>query len=181
MQRDDAKEASAGLWIFMLAVYSRPGVAAACLRLQETHGLDVTLLLAVLYGGVTGHVPDERQILAFDHGCSAWRMTVVHPLRTARRAMKQHLWLEQQAQSQALRQRVKAAELDAERIQASFLEEEVLKIPMSSALCDVRRLGTLADAVLDIFDLHRAIRLSEDVLTIANGVLGAFGVARDAV
>jgi len=32
-------------WDFSLAVYRRPGVAAACLRLQDEAGVDVNLLL----------------------------------------------------------------------------------------------------------------------------------------
>jgi len=93
--------------------------------------------------------------------------------------MKQHVWLKQHAKGQVLRERVKAAELDAERIQALFGEEKVLGIQMSSALENAEKLGTLADMVLDLYDLYRPVRLSEDVLTIVNGVLGAWGAGRE--
>lgn len=176
---DVADGRNSELWAFMLAVYARPGVADACLRLQEAHGLDVILLLTVLHGGVTGHVADPQQIQDLEQDCSEWRKTVVHPLRKARRAMKQHVWLKQHAKGQVLRERVKAAELDAERIQASFGEEKVLGIQMSSALENAEKLGTLADMVLDLYDLYRPVRLSEDVLTIVNGVLGAWGAGRE--
>ena len=38
-------------WDFSLAVYGRPGVAPACLALQQRHGADVNLLLFCAWFG----------------------------------------------------------------------------------------------------------------------------------
>lgn len=38
-------------WRFSCAVYAAPGVAQACLELQDTHGADVNLLLLAAWLG----------------------------------------------------------------------------------------------------------------------------------
>ena len=45
-------------WQFSGAVYAHPGVAEACLDLQDRHGLDVNLLLFCAWAGVQGRVFD---------------------------------------------------------------------------------------------------------------------------
>ncbi|MDW6024340.1 TIGR02444 family protein [Mesorhizobium sp. BAC0120] len=170
-QRVNNEKAPADLWAFMLSVYSRPGVAPACLRLQDDHGLDIPLMLAVLYGGVTGRVPSSEQIRTFDQNCRVWRETAVRPLRQVRRAMKSHNWLASQPRILLLRERVKAAELDAEKVEAEVLEQMLGEILPSSRLCDVEGLLDLTVSVLDLYDPERKEWLPSDLNAIAAAVL----------
>ena len=50
----EAAEAAASFWAFSLEFYARPGVAEACLALQDRHGLDVNILLLCCWLGWSG-------------------------------------------------------------------------------------------------------------------------------
>lgn len=171
MIKADNDEAPLDLWPFMLGVYANPGVATACLRLQEAHGLDIPLMLAVLHGGVTGHVPGPEQIQMFDQNCRAWREAAIRPLREARRAMKSHDWLASQPRVPGLRDSVKAAELEAERVEADVLEQMLSDIPPGPRLIDIDGLSGLTATVLDLYDPGRTERVPPDVNTIAAAAL----------
>jgi uncharacterized protein (TIGR02444 family) len=98
-------------WRHVLALYGRPGVAPACLLLQDR--LDVDVLVLLHMGFVCqqhGLRLQAEQIEAADAVVRVWREQVVRPLRAARRAIARD-----DPQTQALRQRVQQAELGAEQ------------------------------------------------------------------
>ncbi|MCW2307702.1 TIGR02444 family protein [Rhodobium gokarnense] len=113
------------LWAFALAVYGRRGVAEACLCLQDRCGADVPLMLAVLFAAGRGMAPDRGRMERLDTLCRDWRSEVVMPLRKARRWIKGRDWMETHAAVPALRDGIKALELEAERIELMALEAEV--------------------------------------------------------
>jgi uncharacterized protein (TIGR02444 family) len=103
-----------GLWEFSLAIYAMPNVAPACLRCQDESGADVNMLLFLLWQARRGNRLTSDEIEAADHLIRGWRSEIVHPLRKARRALKT-------VGEKALRARVAAAELEAERLQQERL------------------------------------------------------------
>ena len=109
----------ADLWSFALSTYARPGVEAACLRLQE-QGADVCLLLCGAWLEQRGVVCVPERVHALQQLARPWQAQVIEPLRQVRvqwRAMAQ-----QDEQLKALRERVKTLELDAERQLLARLE-----------------------------------------------------------
>ncbi len=95
-------------WDWAVAAYARPGVAEACLDLQDSYGQNVPLLLwAVWRGGDVGDAVDLATL---------WESEVIGHLRHARRNLKRFGGYE------ALRERIKADELDAERTLMTALE-----------------------------------------------------------
>ncbi|MCG7506883.1 TIGR02444 family protein [Mesorhizobium retamae] len=171
MEKADTDKTRLDLWPFMLSVYARPGIAAACLRLQEAHGLDIPLMLAVLHGGVSGRVPGLEQIQAFDRNCRIWREAAILPLREARRTMKSHQWLASQPRVPSLREHVKAAELEAERVEADVLEQMLSDILPGPRLIDLDGLSEITVTVLDLYDPGRTERVPPEVNTIVAAVL----------
>jgi len=101
-------------WTYSLRLYRRPGVAPACLALQERLGLDVNLLLFCIWAGSGGHrLPAKTMALAV--GLSQlWSTNVVWPLRHARRFLKP-------LSLPVLRREVARVELAAERVEQDFL------------------------------------------------------------
>jgi uncharacterized protein (TIGR02444 family) len=105
-------------WKFSLAVYAAPGVADECLAVQESHGVDVNVLLfcawlaaackvALTPGDIEGIVAAVR----------SWHEEAVKPLRGVRRYMKDVPG----GDVAVLRTRVKGAELEAEQIEQAML------------------------------------------------------------
>jgi uncharacterized protein (TIGR02444 family) len=139
------------LWRFSLAVYRQPGVAAECLALQDDYGVDVNLLLFAAYAGaIHGVVLEPAEIAAAGTLVGAWHDEVVRPLRATRRALKPREAGE--AAVKALRAQVKAAELEAERLEqvmlsqwaASRLEAWPRRDPHNAVTQNVRALLPLA-------------------------------------
>jgi uncharacterized protein (TIGR02444 family) len=109
-------------WAFALDFYQRPGVADACLRLQDYVGVDVTLLLFALYMADShGTVLEQADLEDLDHTVGAWREDVVRPLRQLRRRLKNGPDPAPGAATEGLRDRIKAAELHAEQIELAAL------------------------------------------------------------
>lgn len=113
------------LWAFSLAVYGRDGVADECLELQERLSLDVNLLLFAAYcGAVEGVRLEPQDIAAAGAVVADWHGEIVRALRRARRALKPASADADnplRGDSAVLRTRVKAAELEAEKIEQAML------------------------------------------------------------
>lgn len=103
------------LWDFALAVYAAEGVEAACLALQDRHGLDVNLLLYCCWAGLRepAALPPARLAAALA-AVAPWQREVVAPLRALRRRLRRSVGEFAPAGTAPLRRAVKALELDAE-------------------------------------------------------------------
>lgn len=111
-------------WQFSLTVYARPGVAEACLGLQDRLGLDVNLLLFCCWAGRRGRALSEADVRSLRAAVGPWHDEVVRPLRRARRWLKGREALASGAAGD-LRADIKAQELEAERIEQTLLAETV--------------------------------------------------------
>ncbi|MDZ5647491.1 TIGR02444 family protein [Nitrospirillum sp. BR 11828] len=147
--------APAPLWPYALELYARPGVAALCLEAQDTLGADVPLLLWGAWAAARGHVLTDADMGAARSLADRWRGPVIAPLRHARRALKDL------PGGEALRQTVKAAELEAERLYMAALEALAGSWPAPSP-CPTALRDNLArllppDAGLVTERLHKAL------------------------
>ena len=110
------------LWTFSLGVYSKPGVAPACLVLQEKHRLDINLLLFAAWAGAAhGHVLSEAEWQRAYATVGAWHLEMVRGLRSVRTRLRDGPPPAPGPQTEGLRSLVKKAELDAERIEQDLL------------------------------------------------------------
>ena len=144
----------ADLWSFALSTYARAGAEDACLRLQE-QGANVCLLLCGLWLEQRGVAPEPARVLALREIADPWQADVVQPLRMVRtqwRAMAQ-----QDVELGALRERVKALELEAERQLLLRLEALAKGWPTGERATDQTWLEGLATeaANLDHDALHQ--------------------------
>lgn len=103
-------------WDWAVAAYGAPGVGEACLHLQDALGQNVPLLLWAAWTARTGRRPDADDIEAACDLARSWSNTAVEPLRAVRRALKIATVDIADADRLALREQVKAAELQAERV-----------------------------------------------------------------
>lgn len=116
-QFDDA------LWQFAVGFYARDGVAAACLTLQEELGVDVNILMLAIFAQLQrGACMSQRDVAAVDALVRDWRTEVVQPLRRLRTRLKSGPPPAPCSTTERLRNRIKAAELDAERTQLQVMQ-----------------------------------------------------------
>ena len=108
-------------WQFSLAFYRAPGVADACIRLQDACGVDVNLLFFLLWHAALKRRFSTADVEAADNTIRNWRMTAVIPLRNVRRALKNAAGLTDPGAAEAFRTKVKGLELEAERLQQEAL------------------------------------------------------------
>ena len=121
----------ADLWSFALSTYARPGVEAACLRLQE-QGADVCLLLCGAWLEQRGVAYKPERVQALQQIAQPWRVQVVEPLRQMRvqwRALAQ-----QDTQLASLREQIKTLELEAERTLLARLDALAQAWPINEVL-----------------------------------------------
>ena len=112
------------LWAFATSIYARPGVEAALLALQDEDGLDVPLLLTLLYAGMRGIALAGDRLAALISLAAGWR-DVIASLRWARRALKPAPDAAADPEQAALRAQVKTAELAAEHLLIGRLEAQL--------------------------------------------------------
>jgi uncharacterized protein (TIGR02444 family) len=120
--------ATTSFWHFSLSFYATPSVAETCLDLQDRLGMDVNLVLYLLWRAHCGRRLSAGDIRSVIDLIAAWQESVVRPLRGVRRFLKSPDAAWPAADAEQLRQRVKAQELEAERLQ---------QITMQSAFGDL--------------------------------------------
>lgn len=105
-------------WDFALLVYRRDGVGDACLALQESHGVDVNVLLFCCWLGESGRgalsAKEMAQALAL---VDPWHQAVVRRLRAVRTGLKGGFGDIDVEFSDPLRGQIMASELDAEHVE----------------------------------------------------------------
>jgi len=99
------------LWRFSLALYTRPGVADALVAIQDRAGRDVNVILYGLWLGVTRDRLLGADVAAAEAAIAPVHDAAVAPLRRLRRQLKPT----GDAVLQALRRRIAALEVAAER------------------------------------------------------------------
>lgn len=145
-------DAASAFWRFSLAIYAQPGVAPACLVLQDQHGRDVNIMLFCCWLGVSGRGRLNRRALELaDRAVTGWRHEVVEHFRAARRAVKAAALPD----SDSIYAKAKAVELEAERLLQRQLADRAP--PESVGLPTERRLAdALANLTLYIGDAPAA-------------------------
>jgi uncharacterized protein (TIGR02444 family) len=138
----------ASFWSFSLTFYARPGVADLCLELQDRFAVDVNVLLYLLWQAShrrrlgTGEVGEVIALV------EEWRRQVVLPLRGARRFLKQPGPSWPAAEVHVFRERIKADELQAERLQQETMERQFAQLGTSAEVVTAARANCEAYAQL---------------------------------
>jgi uncharacterized protein (TIGR02444 family) len=132
-----------------------PGVAQACIELQDKANVDVNILFFLLWNATQGRAYKKADVAEVERLIGAWRDMAVVPVRNVRRALKAPPAVMSAEAAEAFRTRIKAVELEAERLQ----QEALYDLAQSS------RLGQPAASPA------RAARTSVDAY---QGVLGPF-------
>ncbi|WP_239025185.1 TIGR02444 family protein [Rhodoligotrophos defluvii] len=116
----EAPELEELVWHFALSFYRRPGVAQACLDLQEMLRADIDIVLLGLFAALERNLLlDASSYAELDALVKDWRREIVQPLRRIRTSLKSKP--EASPATRELRERIKGEELEAEKIELAVL------------------------------------------------------------
>jgi uncharacterized protein (TIGR02444 family) len=117
----DAEDQGSPFWRFSLRFYRQPGVADACIALQDGCGVDVNTLLFLLWLAAARRFVSPGVAQAVCAKATPWRDDVVAPLRAVRRRLKDGSALVERGAAERFRTAIKAIELESERLQQEAL------------------------------------------------------------
>ena len=103
-------------WEFSLAFYGQEPVARACLSLQDRRQAAVNNLLLCCWLATQGLRLEEPGLRAAMGAVDAWRLQIVEPLRSARRALGAGFPELAKTDRQTIKHGILSVELDAERV-----------------------------------------------------------------
>ncbi|MBT2771231.1 TIGR02444 family protein [Halomonas sp. ISL-60] len=162
------------LWDFALALYAKPGVEAACLRLQEEAELDVCEVLFHCWLYSCGLEVIPTAVARQREQRRLWQSRVTGVLRGLRRDLKATA-----AESEsiaALRETIKQAELMAERENLQRWQTWVWESPS-----DEQRVVNVVEMSLDAAKWLRKQLFSTQVDQLSGDALKAQNVCLDAL
>jgi uncharacterized protein (TIGR02444 family) len=171
--RSSRSELEAESWAFALAIYARPGVAEACLALQNEAGVDVMLLLIATFAAVKhGTLITPDQIAAMDEACRPWREQIVRKLRAVRIELKTGPRPAPNETTEQFRSKVKALELEAEKLENKLLAE-CLPLRPGQAKAGPEQLRAVLNAVVMRFADQRGTKASAGLSSSIDVIVGA--------
>jgi uncharacterized protein (TIGR02444 family) len=157
---DDELPLDGPQWDFATKFYGQPGVSDACLLLQDKAGIDVSLMIFVLYAAaVKNALIDKRTIQSLDKAVANWREEIIIPLRAMRKRLKSGPNPAPGQESESVRSSIKSAELRAEQIELAVLQSKLPRIALASKIMDFR---ASLDAVLEYFAEKAALAPTEE-------------------
>lgn len=112
-----------GFWDWALVAYAKPGVAEACLDLQDQYQQCTAYLLWAAWAADQGQGIDVQTLAAGQDLARIWETQVLQPLRQARRFLKPALANMPDDPRETLREQIKATELAAEQTLMTRLAE----------------------------------------------------------
>jgi uncharacterized protein (TIGR02444 family) len=136
------------LWDFSVRLYGRPGVADACLALQERLGIDVNLLLFFVWWSATGRGNlDNDAFATLVQRATRWNHDVVRPFRATRKLAKGGDPSLPAADAEAVYRKMLETELLLERAEQTILERTAEECFANAP--DVSRTGSDSRRLID--------------------------------
>jgi uncharacterized protein (TIGR02444 family) len=111
------------IWDFVLEYYRQQGVSEAAIGLQDSAGIDVNMILFLMWlsgQGKTLAEVDMRKLGQVSHG---WQRSVVVPIRNIRRLLKENAPFVEQEAALAYRKKVQALEIEGEQLQLNAMAD----------------------------------------------------------
>ena len=138
-------------WTYALQLYARPDIAEACLLLQARCQVDVVVMLHAMYVfSVLGTQLQSVTLAAADARIREWREQVTVPLRRLRTALKAGTDCVPGSALEQVREKIKAAEIEAESAAFAGLASFTQGMPVSSSHAD-EQAESLLNTVVSLY------------------------------
>ena len=124
---------STPIWDFVLNYYGRKGVSDALIGLQDNHGIDVNMLLFLMWMAAQSKAVAADDVKFVSTTSQAWQRAVVVPIRGVRRLLKENAPLVPAEAAAAFRKKVQAIELEGEQLQLNAMAALVGRLKPAQA------------------------------------------------
>ena len=124
---------STPIWDFVLNYYGRKGVSDGLIGLQDNHGIDVNMLLFLMWMAAQGKCVATEDVKFVSTTSHAWQRAVVVPIRAVRRLLKENAPLVPAEAAAAFRKKVQAIELEGEQLQLNAMAALVGRLKPAQA------------------------------------------------
>ena len=124
---------STPIWDFVLNYYGRKGVSDALIGLQDNHGIDVNMLLFLMWMAAQSKSVAADDVKFVSTTSQAWQRAVVVPIRGVRRLLKENAPLVPAEAAAAFRKKVQAIELEGEQLQLNAMAALVERLKPAQA------------------------------------------------
>jgi uncharacterized protein (TIGR02444 family) len=124
---------STPIWDFVLNYYGRKGVSDALIGLQDNHGIDVNMLLFLMWMAAQGKCVAAEDVEFVSTTSHAWQRAVVVPIRAVRRLLTENPPLVPAEAAAAFRKKVQAIELEGEQLQLNAMAALVERLKPAQA------------------------------------------------
>ena len=124
---------STPIWDFVLNYYGRKGVSDALIGLQDNHGIDVNMLLFLMWMAAQSKSVAADDVKFVNTTSQAWQRAVVVPIRGVRRLLKENAPLVPAEAAAAFRKKVQAIELEGEQLQLNAMAALVGRLKPAQA------------------------------------------------
>jgi uncharacterized protein (TIGR02444 family) len=124
---------STPIWDFVLNYYGRKGVSDALIGLQDNHGIDVNMLLFLMWMAAQSKSVAADDVKFVSTTSQAWQRAVVVPIRGVRRLLKENAPLVPAEAAAAFRKKVQAIELEGEQLQLNAMAALVGRLKPAQA------------------------------------------------
>jgi len=138
------------LWSFALEIYQLDAVAPACLDLQEQFQIDVPLMLCAVFACLQGKDISDEDLTQLRNLASPWQSDIVQSLRRIRTQLKTGPKPAPNAMTEDLRNKVKIAELAAEKIQLKMMQKWVSRLAAIDRVDGLPVLPTIIETITRI-------------------------------
>jgi uncharacterized protein (TIGR02444 family) len=108
-------------WTFSLGYYRGVGVSEACLELQDNCGVDVNVVLFLLWMASQKRQVAAAEVKRLADKVRPWQVDVIGPIRALRRRLKADAPLLDKGSAELFRTKIKAIELESERLQQAAM------------------------------------------------------------
>jgi uncharacterized protein (TIGR02444 family) len=142
--------ANAPIWDFVLNYYGRKGVSEALIGLQDSYGIDVNMLLFLVWMAAQRRSLGADDVQRVSEASHAWQRSVVVPIRAVRRLLKESAPLVSPDTAAAFRKKVQAVELEGEQLQLNAMAS-------MSATLTPRRASSSETAVLQSLEAFQHV------------------------
>jgi uncharacterized protein (TIGR02444 family) len=121
------------IWDFVLNYYKQEGVSPAAIALQDTIGIDVNMVLFLMWLAGSKRTLSEAEVRRVGETSHPWQRQVVIPIRAIRRLLKDNAPLVPQQTALDYRKKIQALEIEGEQLQLNAMGDMVKDLKPGSA------------------------------------------------